>query len=121
MRYKSTSEKPETTLSVTVQEFTKNFTFIILSLLSFRGLIEFFEANQGSTLRSAVTFVTEPIVQLFYQSFPPENAAVSLATFAAIIAISVLAGIVYIAAGSVHRIEQLKLHKSTEQLNSFKH
>lgn len=113
-------QKSKTVLSVTIQEVTKNLSFIILSLLAFRGMIEFFEASQHSAIRSVVTFFTEPLVRPFYGLFSPNEEAVSLAIFAAMLSICVLSGICYIAAGSIHRIEEIKPAKAQKDLQKFK-
>jgi hypothetical protein len=101
-------EKP---ITVAFQESIKLMTFVLISLLAFRGLIDFFEGKRSSFIDSVVTFFTEPFVRPFYDVFPPDSAAVNLAVFSAILFVCILAAFLYILASSIHRLERIRLKR----------
>jgi len=53
----------------TLQQRISIFTWLVVLLLSLRGLFAFYGMQQKGTIEQVVNFVTEPVVQLFSFSF----------------------------------------------------
>lgn len=112
MTQSDTSQKAETTsLFVNIQEYIKIATFTIVSLLSFRGLVDFFEGGRDSTLRGGVEAITNPIVSPFYSIFPRGSYAVDLAVFGSITTIVFVACTLILLAGFMHKIHEYRMKK----------
>jgi hypothetical protein len=108
---KADIEVVERPITIAIQESLKLVTFILISLLAFRGLIDFFEGKRSSFIDSLITFFTDPFVKPFYDVFPPNSAAVNLAVFSAIVFVCIFSAFLYILAGSIRRLELMRLKR----------
>jgi hypothetical protein len=100
-----------TPLFISIQESIKLAAFAVISLLSFRGLVDFFEGSRDSTLRGGIEAITNPLVAPFYDIFPRGSYAVDLAVFGSIAAIVFVACSLILIAGFMHKITDYRIKK----------
>ncbi len=110
--YAAHPEGPSPLVSMT-QDIIKTVTWVLIVLLSFRGLLSFYGAKQSSWLEQVVNLTTAPLVIPFRSLFIDTKAG-ETPVFFSMLCVAFLGILMYVTIGYIAKYSYLlKMHKKS--------